>query len=203
MPRLFARLVTVLAVIYLVAQFWPWKSVRHAPGILVKQEPIQTDIPPKALPSVDDWKIEAVAAYDITSRILHTKRYFSGPGSDVVPIDVAVGWGKMSDQAVLDQLSISQSNRFYFYHWWGNPPIPQQEMVCHSANMHLISADSSVASAIRGLYSGEVVKMRGYLVNATMPNGGVWKTSLSRADSGNGACELFYVQQVAECPTTF
>lgn len=203
MPRLFARLVTVLAVIYLVVQFWPWKSVRHAPGILVKQEPIQTDIPPKALPSVDDWKIEAVAAYDITSRILHTKRYFSGPGSDVVPIDVAVGWGKMSDQAVLDQLSISQSNRFYFYHWWGNPPIPQQEMVCHSANMHLISADSSVASAIRGLYSGEVVKMRGYLVNATMPNGGVWKTSLSRADSGNGACELFYVQQVAECPTTF
>jgi len=32
-----------------------------------------------------------------------------------VPIDLAVGWGPMSDQQVLDHLHVSQSMRFFWY----------------------------------------------------------------------------------------
>ena len=48
-------------------------------------------IPSKALPGRDDYHIEAVAKYDITARILGTKRYYVGPANDLIPIDVAVG----------------------------------------------------------------------------------------------------------------
>jgi hypothetical protein len=111
-----------------------------------------------------------------------------------VPYDVALGWGPMSDQAVLDRLSITQGNRFFFYEWQDEPPIPEGDMARHAANNHLIAANPRIAATIRKLRAGQVVKLRGYLVNATKPDGFRWATSLTRSDSGNGACEVFYVE---------
>jgi len=99
----------------------------------------------------------------------------------------------MSDQSVLDHLELSQGNRFFFYHWQTAPPIPQDEIACHSSNNHLIAANGDVREVIRGLYPGEIVTMKGYLANVSGPNGFYWNTSLSRADTGKGACEVFYV----------
>ena len=46
------------------------------------------------------------------------------------------------------------------------------------------------------LRRGEFVAMRGYLVNVGGPDGFYWNTSLRRDDTGNGACEVFYVESV-------
>ncbi len=100
----------------------------------------------------------------------------------------------MSDQAVLDQLEVSQGNRFFFYRWRNAPPIPLDEIVSHAANLHVIAGSGEVARSVRKLRRGEVVKMSGYLVNVSGPNGFYWPTSLTRSDSGRGACELFYVE---------
>jgi len=62
--------------------------------------------------------------------------------------------------------------------------------------MHVISANEDVSKLIRRLRAGEVVRMRGYLVNVTGPRGFHWNTSLTRTDSGHGACELYYVENV-------
>jgi hypothetical protein len=102
----------------------------------------------------------------------------------------------MSDQAVLDHLDISQSNRFFFYQWSDEPPIPSDEIVCSAANVHVISANRTVANAVSKLRAGQLVAMRGYLVNVSGPEGFHWNTSLSRDDSGDGACEVFYVQEI-------
>jgi hypothetical protein len=198
--RIFAKCAAFLGVLWLIVLIWPAGPIRHAPGVLVKNEPIQTMMTPFKMTAMKGYEIEAVASYDITFRVLRTKRYFSAWGSDLVPIDVAGSWGRMSDQAVLDNLSISQSNRFYFYEWQGVPPLPPAEMKAHAANMHLIAGNSDVSRTIRKLRSGQVVRMQGYLVNVTK-EGGCWRTSLSRTDSGDGACELFYVNQVTDCPT--
>ncbi len=199
MFRNLARIAIVLGVFWVVAHVWPGRAIQHGPGVLVDREPLQTTITPMPLPTIHGYGIQAVAMYDITSRILRTKHYWMGFGSDLAPIDVAVGWGRMSDQAVLDQLTISQGNRFFFYRWQNAPPLPQVEMTAHAANMHLIAADSGVAKAISSLCSGEVVTMRGYLVNVSRPDGSYWHTSLTRTDTGNGACELFYVQEIDRC----
>ena len=43
--------------------------------------------------------------------------------------------------------------------------------------------------------------MRGYLVNASFPDGSSWNSSLRRDDTGNGACEVFYVQSITAAET--
>jgi hypothetical protein len=41
---------------------------------------------------------------------------------------------------------------------------------------------------------GELVHIEGFLVDASRPDGWRWRTSLSREDTGNGACELVFVE---------
>lgn len=169
---------------------WPGRALRHPPGVLVAAEPEQHLIAGQPLPAPRGWTLTAVATYTIKARVLHTRRYWDA-GRALVPRDVALGWGPMSDQAVLDGLKISQSTRFMFYQWEDTPPIPGREIGCHSSNNH---ASPEVAAVIRRLRAGQIATLRGYLVNATGPDGGHWNTSLSRTDDGNGACELFYVE---------
>jgi hypothetical protein len=182
----------------LAALIWlicPAPELRHRPGWRVEADPIQTDGPPEPLGKILNYDVTAVASYEITARVLGTKRYW-GDHQKLAPYDVALGWGPMSDQVVIDQLEFSQGNRFFFYHWAQQPPIPLPEIVRHASNHHVISANRKVASAVADLRRGQCVRMRGRLVNVTRPDGFHWNTSTTRSDNGNGACEIFYVEEI-------
>ncbi|MGB8169559.1 MAG: hypothetical protein WCF18_18810 [Chthoniobacteraceae bacterium] len=173
----------------------PPGELRHPPGVRIDIEPVQGELPPRPLGKVHGYDLTAVTTYEVNARVLHTKHYWAD-GNDLVPYDVALGWGPMSDQRVLDQLEISQGNRFFFYQWRDQPPLPLPEIICHAANNHVIAANAEVAAAVRHLRRGQFVQMRGYLVNVTRPDGFHWNTSLTRVDNGNGACEVFYVEAI-------
>jgi hypothetical protein len=185
-----------IAVFCTVYWFWPERALRHPPGMLVGGDPIQRAIPVRGLGELHGCSVTAVASYSMEARVLHKKRYWVD-GSDLVPYDVALGWGPMSDQAVIDQLRVSQCNRFFFYEWRGAPPIPPDVISAHSSNNHIIAATSEVAAIVRKLRVGQIVTLHGYLVNVTRADGFHWNTSLSRTDTGNGACELFYVEEAS------
>jgi len=51
----------------------------------------------------------------------------------------------------------------------------------------------AIAEALDGVHQGDRVRIDGWLVEAQAPDGWVWRSSTSREDSGNGACELVYV----------
>ncbi|MEO6741532.1 MAG: hypothetical protein ABIP20_14895 [Chthoniobacteraceae bacterium] len=195
---MFARILPKLIVIALLAcgvwRFVSGRPIHHPPGVLVAKEPVQKNIDGKTIGRIGEWQVTAVAEYALRGRVLGKKRYYSGPSAELVPIDVAVGWGKMSDEAVLSLLEISMTNRFFFYEWQNEPPIPQDEIKVSAANNHVIAANDEVRKLIGSLRIGQIVTMKGYLVNAAGPGGGTWNSSLRRDDTGNGACELFYVE---------
>jgi hypothetical protein len=62
--------------------------------------------------------------------------------------------------------------------------------------MHLIPSTSRVRDRLEDVRPGNVVRLRGYLVSVSGPNGYTWRSSLTRTDTGAGACELFYVESV-------
>jgi hypothetical protein len=106
----------------------------------------------------------------------------------------------MSDQKNLDGLQFSMANRFFFYHWQSAPPIPAGEIAAHCSNNHLIPAGAGVARAVRRLRLGEIAELRGWLVDVAGPAGFAWRTSRQRGDSGNGACEVVYVEEIKSVP---
>jgi hypothetical protein len=176
---------------------WWLHGVGYPPGVLVPAEPVQGPVADSTPWEKAGYRITPLATYRIRARVLATTSYWFDRGSDLAPMDVAVGWGAMSDQSVLDQLWFSQSNRFLEWHTrkraW---PVPFDELNSHSANMHIVPANRSAVIAVKSLRPGNIVHMTGYLIQADASDGGHWKSSLSRTDSGPGACELMWVERV-------
>jgi hypothetical protein len=198
----FVKLGLVAAAISAVWWFSPGRSIAHAPGVLVPVEPRQTVLTGYSLPDIAGWKLRAVAEYELRGRVLGTKRYHSGASADLVPIDVAVGWGPMSDTRALEALTLSMGNRFFFYEWENTPPLSDEVILRNVSNNHVIAANDQVRSTIASLRPGHLIHFRGYLVDATKPGEGSWVTSRRRDDRGNGACEIFYVETARLSETT-
>ena len=100
----------------------------------------------------------------------------------------------MADPAVVRQLDISQGRRWYFYRWRDAPPIPLQEIIESSANMHLIPANAAVEKTLRKAREGASIRLTGQLVQAAAASGWRWTRSLTRTDSGANSCELVFVE---------
>ena len=64
----------------------------------------------------------------------------------------------------------------------------------------MIPADASVAYELKRVRVGDVVSLDGMLVEADKANGWRWRSSLTRDDTGGGACELVYVQSLTIQP---
>ena len=156
--------------------------------------PLQTAVPGgMALPAIGNARLRPLAGFSIEARVLGREDYRMGREADYSPTDLALGWGRMTDDAVLSQLDISQGGRWYRYRWTNAPPIPVAEIVRSSANMHMIPADDAVAAALDRIERGERVRIDGWLVEIDANDGWRWRSSLTRDDSGGGACELVYV----------
>jgi len=170
--------------------------ITYPPGVLIANDPTQQPAQNQIPFSYKDFRITPLATFAIDARVLHRKIYRYDPGAALAPVDLAVGWGPMSDEAVLDRLDVSQASRFYYYEWQGQPPIPREEIVSHSTNMHLIPQSDEIASECKSLRTGELVHLSGLLVEATGPEIGTLRSSHSRTDSGRGACEIVWVKEI-------
>lgn len=156
--------------------------------------PVQSDVPARLQPfRLQAATLTPLAGFRIEARVLSRRDYDRGRESALSPTDLALGWDRMRDDAVLARLDISQSGRWYHYRWRDEPPLPPAEIVRSSANMHFIPADATTARALAGVRSGDRVRVEGWLVEAVAPDGWTWRSSLTREDTGDGACELIYV----------
>ena len=176
---------------------WSQRSVEVGPGALAPDPPQQTglDDDAQAVFPHGAWTLTPLAAFTLQARVLGREDYRLDPLASLVPTDLALGWGPMSDSAVLDRIEIRQGGRFY--RWSVQElPIPERDIVRSSANMHLIPADEAVARTLAEVRVGQVIALRGRLVEARTDNGLSVRSSLRRDDSGAGACELIWVESL-------
>jgi hypothetical protein len=187
--RLAPWLVVLLAS-FAVYRLYITRDIDRAPGVLASADPRQRDL--ESAPMIDrgDFHLRPRAEFSATVRILHREDYRIGELASLVPTDFAVGWGPMSDSAVLKGVEISQGNRFYYWRTesW---PIDRAEIEAHSANWHIISANAGVRRVLDGLRVGSLVALEGELVDVEGKDGHM-STSLTRNDTGAGACEILF-----------
>jgi hypothetical protein len=196
MPRWLWILLAVAVIGWLASP--PTHSARaRDPGILAPGTPDQHNLD-HASPFQDgDFSITPLADFTLTARVLSRADYSWDRSAVLSPTDLAFGWGRMSDSTVIAKLDVSQSGRWYHYHWsTQDPPIPLDEIIRSSANMHMIPADDSVRASLRGVRPGDIVHLEGELIEAHGKDGSVWRSSMTREDTGDGACEVVYVTRL-------
>jgi len=163
------------------------------PGVPHGQAPLQTPVPATltSFPLADAMLVP-LAGISLEARVLSRRNYHFGRESRLAPTDLALGWQDMARDEVLRRLSITQSGRWYQYRWSDDPPLPPAVIARQSANMHLIPASSQVARSLSEVRTHQRVRIDGWLVEAKMGKA-TWRSSTTREDTGDGACELIYV----------
>ena len=172
------------------------KEITHPPGILAPSPPHQVNIKKQSQWEKENFQYWGVANFDITARVLSKRYYGSDDMSDFCPVDLALGWGKMSDQSVIDQLDIKQQHRWYV---WRTKrfPIPKKEIELSSSNIHIIPANEEVEDSIDEIVKGNIIKIEGKLVNVSRKGEKFkWKSSTKRDDTGGGACEILWAESI-------
>jgi len=177
---------------------WERRPIQPADGAIAPDVPSQTEAEDAAAIELGRWTLTPRANYEITARVLGREDYRFDGSADLIPLDLALGWGPMSDNRVLQAFDISQGARFYSWRPVTEPlPIAFADVIRHSANTHIIPGSATVASLLdRVRQSGQVVRLTGLLVDGVRDDGMTMRTSLTRNDSGAGACEVMLVQHM-------
>jgi hypothetical protein len=190
----------VVLLVYVGWGAWHWYVDRpvHPPdGILAAGDPQQTNLSNGEKLRMGHWTLTMRAHYEVTARVLSKERYRFDALADLIPEDLALGWGVMSDNRVLRSVDISQSNRFYYWRMPADSPVAPDAVITHSANTHMIPRSGAVKTLLSRLRTGQVVTLSGDLVDAVRDDGRWINTSLVRTDSGPGACEVLLVSDVS------
>lgn len=178
-------------------------SSPQAPLIDVAQDPVQAPCPevsPIQRSTRDGrFTITPVASYRIAAMIAGKKPYSGGWNGELAPFDLALAWGRLAEPNCDRNITYRQSGRWYFYRYSGEGPVGGDYIATHSANHHIIPATENVRKAIEVTQEKQRLILEGFLVNVsgTSKNASVWwRTSRVRNDTGDGSCEVFYVERV-------
>ena len=166
--------------------------------MLAPLEPVQESVKDGPHWEIGGYTVHALARFELEARVLGAERYRMDRVAGLAPVDLALGWGPMSANEVLEPLSISQGGRYYYYSWssYSDLKIRVDDIARHSANMHMVPLDPTVRETLLSARRGNLVKLTGWLVEARSPDGLTLKSSLTRRDTGTGACELVAVETV-------
>jgi hypothetical protein len=175
--------------------WWQGRALAQPAGVLAPEEPRQSEPASRAPWSRKKHLITPLADFELRARVLGRERYRFDRAAEISPLDLALGWGPMSNTRVLEALSISQRDRWFF--WSANRlPLPPGEINSHAANMHMIPATKAVEARLLAVRPGQLVELRGQLVKVDGQDGWHWLSSLSRTDTGDGSCEVVWVDSI-------
>lgn len=190
-----AALSTTLQSIPLVQERHTYSATSYPSSVEAPYLPIQTKLEHVYSFAFKGQQITLLAEFDIEAKVLSREDYSFDEASTLSPVDFALGWGRMSDEEVIEHLDITQSRRWYRWHV-DKLPIPRREIERSSANMHMVPATHRIEAILDDVEEGDIVHIRGYLMRSDTTEGRHWVSSLTRDDTGSGACEIIFVQDI-------
>ena len=164
---------------------------------LAPSDPVQGPAAGDVVPLFAGYVAEPQASYDITALVLERRNYRVGVSARVAPMDFVLGWGEMSNPALVDRLDIRQGGRFGYIRAQDPAAVDVLRLGSKWANTHIVPANDAVRAQLETVSSGRLVRMTGHLVDVYSARKRFqWRTSTSRRDRGNGACEIILVETV-------
>jgi hypothetical protein len=182
----------------------PWIYSAHAPTpVDLTAEPVQEPLvpPEQVVVTRGERKFTLLKThrYVVSGEVLSATSYDLAWTNDFFDVDVGLLWGTRREE-FKDRFKFFQMGRFLF--WRTDQPVTDTDRVevnRHISNNHLIPAEGHghIASAARWVSKGDQVRIEGALVQVLDDSGRALATSsTSRDDTGEGACEIIWVDSL-------
>jgi len=186
-----------------VFSLWQESSLPDTSSMLKSsfRDPIQNNITERSFSFSyrgERYDIEPVAKYElwglvVTKNNINSWADIMHTDASVDIKDVCVIWGENVASSDYKNVKFSSSDFTCYFQY------PYQTVFDHDkiSNNHLLSDDAVVRHAIRKVKIGDQIHIKGMLVNYSPRSNPNWvrRTSTVRTDSGNGACEVFFVKE--------
>ncbi len=168
------------------------------------QEPNQVKLKKKEFTiQVNDivYQIQPLYDYDIYGMVVSYRHHNSSYGlhklwGDHLNVaDFCVVWRNNAFEAQLDKIDFS-NGQFTCNFKTTNQLAWESFNMSQLSNNHLLTADSYVRDQLEDIHIGDQIRIRGWLSTYRNDQGDSRDTSITRNDTGNGACETIFVNQV-------
>lgn len=187
--------------------FW-YKDALPPPELLLEQvydEPRQTAVrakPAEVVVNGVQYNIQPRFRYELSGLVVEVHDsetwwdYAHKEWNDFLNVvDLCVVWGESARNGSYRSVSFSHS-QWECNFTWRTPGLAFD--MSEASNNHLITNDPELARRLRQVRIGDQVRFRGYLADYTTYKGGaptgMRTTSTVRNDTGNGACEVVYIE---------
>ncbi|PVZ72080.1 hypothetical protein [Pelagibaculum spongiae] len=193
--RLFKGLLAIAAIAFFVHQIInPSAIIEHADGILVPGKPLQTATSAKPF-SYGSHKINPLADLSVTALVVAKKDDYQDQMASLLPVDLGLTWGELSDSKLLNNFSFVQKDRKMFIRYPKKLSKLRINFTELYANMHVVPANEQVAKILKKITVGDIIEMEGQLIEVDTL---FWSaaSSLSRTDKGDMACEILWIKRL-------
>lgn len=145
----------------------------------------------------EEYRIYPLADYIVHALVVSRKRYHRDLFAKISPIDLALAWGGMMKEELQQYVNYSQANRWYYYTYSHHFPHQLTFITSQTSNNHIVPASKNIWNMLKKMKKGDTITLYGHLVNILhIESGLLWKSSLTRYDTGAGACEIIYVDAI-------
>jgi hypothetical protein len=162
----------------IVVGIWLFQStrpVRQPPGILAPDPPSVTSVGEKpAIFERNGHVLTALAGFRAKARAVSIERYARDREARIAPLDIVLGWGRLSDVTTFQGVEVAQTQRQVVFKSY-DPKVPDAEVEASMVNLHLVGADSEIERRLAELRPGNIVEIEGWLVEAVSGDGWRWK----------------------------
>lgn len=205
------RYAMIASLLLAAVAWWMKDSLPPAAGLSAEllEEPKQTKVNRKPVDTrVNgiDYRIQPRYTYELNALVVslhHSDTWWDYAHKEwndhINLMDLCVVWGENVRSGAYrglsfwnDQWTCSFESR--------SPEAWKAFDITGASNNHMVTDDPAIAKALRNVRIGDQIRVRGYLVDYTVFKGGqatgTRVSSEVRTDTGNGACEVLYVESL-------
>ncbi len=202
--RLGIRLLLTTSIVLLALWYWNKDVFPEQPraisGMEKTPDQVRVDREPLMLESSGvEYRVKPLYRYELTGMVVSYARHSGDRGlhelwNDHLNVaDVCVVWGRNAREVALNAFDF-WNGQFTCRYSTGSEKAWQQFNPDQLSNNHLITNDPRVRGKIEDLRVGDQIRIDGWLAHYGEPGQSMRKTSTTRTDSGNGACETILVE---------
>ncbi len=200
------RYIVVISFFVMVISFWNRDNL--APDIpvvpLVEKAPLQTQValnPIAAAAGDVNYQIQPLYEYELYGLVVSYRHHDGNFGlhklwNDHLNVaDICVVFG--SNATLVDLTKFDFHNgQFTCNFFTRDQQAWNQFNIYLISNNHLLTTDDAIREQIEDIKIGDQIRIKGWLSSYKNEQGGERGTSITRMDTGNGACETIYVNEV-------
>jgi hypothetical protein len=164
------------------------QAPRPADGVLVSEEPVYGGLDfQKTWMPLGAFQEMPLGTIDVTARILARLDYPRTGVGEVLPTDLVLGWGSMSDNRVIDHVKINLANRGLTVVPDSSAGITAKAARASTMVIAVYSDFHEHAVALDALRVGDVIHLYGWEQKIRLPDGSTWTGGSGQEEIGERA----------------